>query len=189
LERVLSVQVHSGNGAVSLDRPSRWLEHAHLDKALRTGEVWVRYFATWGDESKTRAQATARDAFAPIAADFLSERRESLGKEQAELDAWLRQRANEIMSGETPAPPQMALFQENARQEAERQTWSALTDPAQKLAAFATDGSRSVVKRSEADGVLRLYRQRLEELTSRLALSEPEIIPLGLLMILPERSR
>ncbi len=188
-ERVLSVEVHSDNGAVFLDRPSRWLEYARLDKAVSTGEVWERYFSTWGDESKTRAQATAREAFAPIAAGFLSERREALGKEQAELDAWLRQRANEITSGEMPVPPQLGLFEENARQEAERQTWNDLTDPAQKLAAFAADSSRSVAKRSEADGVLRLYRQRLEEHTSRLALSEPEIIPLGLLMILPEGSR
>jgi hypothetical protein len=68
----------------------------------------------------------------------------------------------------------------------ETASWQTLSDPAQRLAAFYHDGSQHPARRAEADGVLRLYRQRREDLEARLALGEPEVIPLGLLMLIPD---
>ena len=61
-----------------------------------------------------------------------------------------------------------------------------LTTPEQRLAAFAADRSQPTSKRSEADGVLRLYRQRSQVLDVLFDLRDPEVIPLGVLMLIPE---
>ena len=54
------------------------------------------------------------------------------------------------------------------------------------LAKFYADSSQVHAARSEADGVIRLYRQRAGDLATRMTLHEPEIVPVGLLMIVPE---
>jgi hypothetical protein len=61
-----------------------------------------------------------------------------------------------------------------------------VSEPAERLAAFAMDTSQSPARRSEADGVLRIHRQRQKELLNRLAFGTPEIVPLGVLMMIPE---
>ena len=66
------------------------------------------------------------------------------------------------------------------------ETWIAVTDPAERLAKFYSDSSQHHAARSEADGVLRLYRQRAGDLVARMTVLEPEIVPVGLLMIVPE---
>ena len=68
-------------------------------------------------------------------------------------------------------------------------SWVSLTDSAERLAALVADRSYPPARRSEADGALRIYRQRLADLEVRLALGQPEIVPLGVLMILPEDGR
>ena len=57
---------------------------------------------------------------------------------------------------------------------------------ANNSARFYADSTRPHAARSEADGVLRLYRQRIADLDAHIQLLEPEIVPLGLLMIVPE---
>jgi hypothetical protein len=68
----------------------------------------------------------------------------------------------------------------------EQPIWATLTDPVEQLAAFAADPTQPVRTRSEADGVLRIHRQRLSALEARLALGTPEVQPLGVLMLIPE---
>lgn len=55
-----------------------------------------------------------------------------------------------------------------------------------KLAAFGSDSSQPPAKRSEADGVLRIYEKRKRLLEALLDLGNPEIVPLGVLMLIPE---
>ena len=59
-------------------------------------------------------------------------------------------------------------------------------DPEQRLAAFGSDGGQSPAKRSEADGVLRIHEKRKKILDALLALGEPQLVPLGVLMLMPE---
>lgn len=65
-------------------------------------------------------------------------------------------------------------------------SWMPVNDPAERLAKFYADSSQAHAARSEADGVLRLYRQRAGDLANRMTVHEPEIVPVGLLMIVPE---
>ena len=64
--------------------------------------------------------------------------------------------------------------------------WVRLTNPAERLAAFTADGTQPRRERTEAETVLRLYRKRTADLAARLDFRVPEIIPLGLLMLVPE---
>jgi hypothetical protein len=63
--------------------------------------------------------------------------------------------------------------------------WAALDDPALRLAGFAVDVAQPARARGEADGVLRIYRQRLAALDERAALRPPEVVELGALMVVP----
>ena len=63
---------------------------------------------------------------------------------------------------------------------------SSSADPAAHLAAFGSDGGQSPAKRSEADGVLRIHEKRKKILDALLDLGQPQIVPLGVLMLVPE---
>ena len=57
--------------------------------------------------------------------------------------------------------------------------------PEERLVSFASDNSQSLAKRHEADGVIRIYRQRLADLDGMADLSAGEANPLGMLLIVP----
>ena len=59
-------------------------------------------------------------------------------------------------------------------------------DPVERLSAFVAISKNVPSKCREAETVLRIYRQRMRDLEARLVIQEPEIQPLGLLMIVPE---
>ena len=77
-----------------------------------------------------------------------------------------------FVAGQPEAPPQAA--------------WADVTEPGERMARFYADSTQAHAARSEADGVLRLYWQRIADLDAHIQLLEPEIVPLGLLMIVPE---
>ena len=54
------------------------------------------------------------------------------------------------------------------------------------MAAFGSDGGQSPAKRSEADGVLRIHEKRKKILDALLDIGPPQIVPLGVLMLVPE---
>ena len=56
----------------------------------------------------------------------------------------------------------------------------------QRLAAFHSDREQPAARRAEAEGVLRIQEQRMVHLKRLLDLREPEIVPLGVLMLIPE---
>ena len=58
--------------------------------------------------------------------------------------------------------------------------------PEKRLAAFASDRSQRPSQRSEADGVLRIYQQRTQALDMLAEIRSPEVILLGVLMLVPE---
>lgn len=187
-ERVLAVEVRPGE-AVYHAEAANWLALAAPQQAIRTTDVWGRHFAPWADATE-RARATARTGFAQLAASFRQEHLRSLEAEQHEQQKWIEQRAREITGDVTPAAKQLGMFDQGPTGSTAPAAsfWTALTDPAERLAAFAADRAQPPARRSEADGVLRIYRQRLADLAARQSLGETEIVPLGLLMILPEAS-
>ena len=125
--------------------------------------------------------------FVAIAKGFVERHRGALEAEQSRNREWIQQRVNEITGDRVGVPVQPGLFdQPRSATESPKPNWTSSPDPVERLAGFAGDRARPPALRSEADGALRIYRQRIEALDGRLALSPPEIVPLGLLMLAPE---
>jgi superfamily II DNA or RNA helicase len=191
LERVLAVKVMQEGAPEFLENADQWLPLADASRALRTTDVWKRNFASWAVDCPGLARRVARDGFDPVAQSFVESQRRLLDSERSQQAEWLRQRATEITAGLAPQPVQTGLFDPHAehRPPSGGPNWATTTDPAARLAAFATDRSQPVAKRSEAESVLQIYQQRMAHLEARLALGTTEIVPLGLLMLVPEADR
>ena len=171
------------------------MQLATPDRAIRTTDLWEKHFQAFGSAALKRACDAAEDSFLPMAESFIEDHREELERACGEQARWLADRAREITAGAVPEARALELFPEGASvaadngQEQVAPSWSLLTDPEERLAAFARDSAQSPARRSEAEGVLRIYRQRMRELEARLALQPSEVIPLGLLMLVPEDGR
>ncbi|MBD2358143.1 DEAD/DEAH box helicase family protein [Tolypothrix sp. FACHB-123] len=192
LERVLAVKVDAEGVTEFYQSAEVWLTLADRKRAIRTTDVWQNYFASWGDIARQQAQQLAQTGFDPLAEAFIKEWQRELQAEQFRQEEWLKTRTQEIAPAADTGPQQLELFSLAApanEQSFTPTTWASYTDPVEKLAAFATDKTQPARLRSEADGVLRIYRQRLGQLQARLLLGDPEIIPIGLLMLLPEVGR
>ena len=191
LERVLAVKVMQEGTPEFLENADQWLPSADTNRALRTTDMWKRLFAGWATDHPKLAATMAETSFRSIADSFIDSQRRVLESERSQQAEWLRQRASEITAGLAPQPVQTGLFDPRAEQRPASggPNWATTTDPAARLAAFAADRSQPVAKRSEAESVLRIYEQRIAHLEARLALSAPEILPLGLLMMVPEARR
>jgi len=184
-ERVIAVSISPGMEPRIIDEASNWLSLADAARAIRPSGVWEAQFAHWAGNAPELAKKSAITGLAPLAASFVKERRQALQEERAELHRWLVQRSREITGQAGPAPRQRELFRQGDPEETTT-SWNQLQDPGERLAAFASDAGQPSARRSEAGGVLRLHSQRLQDLEDRLALGEPEVVPLGLLMIVPE---
>ncbi len=185
-EQVIAVHLDRNQILGTYPHAHEWQKLIDPSKAIRTTDVWKHFFSDWGNDAKQRGQKIAVEAFTPLAQDFIAARCADLEVEEKNHRSWILQRVEEVIGKET-SPPQLALFPEDQRV----QTQAPLPtngDPIERLVSFATNRSNPSSKRTEADTVLRIYRQRMEDLEGRLALSEPEVRPLGLLMILPEEA-
>ncbi|MGA1998211.1 MAG: hypothetical protein ABSH45_20790, partial [Bryobacteraceae bacterium] len=92
----------------------------------------------------------------------------------------------EITSQGEQRSSQAELFQEGAAPPQPPPVWRTLVDPGERLAGFETDRTQSTKLRNEARVVLELYEHRRKELAAHLALVLPVVLPLGILMLIPE---
>ncbi|NLE36763.1 MAG: DEAD/DEAH box helicase [Pirellulaceae bacterium] len=190
LERVLAVQATASDQTRVFVTADGWLPLAEPNKALRTTDLWDKHFKNWGDRGRANAEKAATDGFRPIAETFIAEKSRNLEAERISQRQWLQNRADEITGPGVAADVQTGLFDKPSGSPGGRTVadWQTLADPAERLAAFASDGRQTPSKRSEADGVLRIYQKRIDMLDSLAALAEPEIIPLGVLMLIPSEA-
>ncbi|HEU4328371.1 MAG TPA: helicase-related protein [Roseiflexaceae bacterium] len=197
LEQVVAVELRrAGDGltAVWHPTPERWQALAASASPIRTTGVYAQHFQPWFAPAQNDAQDLARRMFcdSPDTAAFVASHQRALAEERARLDEWLRQRAREISGAAVRAPDravQMSLFEPAAQdgpQAAQQAGWAALEDPAARLAGFALDSTQPARARGEAEGVLRIDRQRRADLDARAALRPPELVALGVLMLLPD---
>ena len=188
LEKVLAVKVAASGEAVFFGSPDDWSPFTDPSAAIRTTDMWKTHFSHWGDTAQEKALRTVQTGFIPSAKDFVDERRKLLAKEKANQAEWLRKRADEVTGAlVAPSAVQQDMFLPEVLPESpEKSEWQSIIDPEQRLAAFHSDRKQSASARAEAEGVLRLYEQRTEYLNRMLALRDPEIIPLGVLMLIPE---
>jgi len=196
-ERVLAVLARRNGSTKVFTEPEDWLELADRgSQVTSTKGVWERYFQIPGtapqEEPHTIPQqqacaTAAAEAFEEVVAPFLDKQRDETAGDRIELDKWLNMRTHSLCGA--PQTATAALFANTHGDAGEKSTdpprWKVFTDPAERLAAFATDGTNPPARRREADGVLRLYRQRVEDLARRAELSVPAPTPLGILMLLP----
>jgi hypothetical protein len=189
LERVLAVKVTSSGDTEVFDTAEAWAPLADTDNAVRTTDLWEKHFKKWGDGARDRAKEAALAGFRPIAKTYVQQRAKSLAAERESQQEWLGKRAQEITGPARSADVQRELFDDSGGGSGggpPPSAWMAITDPPERLAAFASDSHQPPSKRSEADGVLRIYRQRTGILDSLSALGEPEVVQLGVLMLIPE---
>ena len=189
LERVMAVKVAPNGEPQVFDAAEQWEALASPDKAIRTTDLWKNHFEGSGDSAREQAAQAALDGFQPIAEAYVQQRTESLQRERQAQQEWIQKRAQEITGTGVVTEVQRGLFDEPTGgdgEETPRARWQSIEDPAERLAAFASDSYQPPSKRSEADGVLRIYRQRTGILDNLSALGEPEVIPLGVLMLMPE---
>lgn len=179
-ERVIAVLLRPNGERTVMLEPAAWLPWTESDRAAPSARAWEQHFQAWARADNLDVQAAAVAAFAADpAAEFFAQHGTTLAEERRELQSWLRTRTNEICG---PRTAQEGLFAEPQLQVS---AWRFLADDAERLAAFATDASLKPRQRSEASGVLEVYRRRTDELARRAALSSPEAVPLGLLMLVP----
>ena len=185
LERVMAVQV-SENGNPRIIESEEWTVVASPEHGIQPADLWKTRYAAWGDAARDRARAAVSAHFEIASGEFTARRRELLESEQQELAAWQRQRAIEITSQGEQRSSQVELFQEGAAPPQPPPVWRTLVDPVERLAGFETDRTQSTKLRNEARVVLELYEHRRKELAARLALVLPVVLPLGILMLIPE---
>ncbi len=185
LERVLAAQV-AENGEPRILEPEEWTRIAVPERGIQPAELWKTRYAEWGDAARARATAAAATHFSAASSEFTTRRRELLGSEQRELAAWLRQRMIEITSKAEETSTQVELFHESAASPQPAPVWRTLMDPLERLAGFETGRAQPTKLRNEARAVLELYEHRRKDLAARLALVAPVVVPLGILMLIPE---
>jgi ERCC4-related helicase len=179
-EQLVAVQVDRQGSTQVLEEPQDWLRLANLERQIGTKEIWSKHFEEWGVAARSRALAAARlasDRLAGPAQKTLTDRVEA---EMADLDRWLAARTEAICG--SIQIEQIELFTQS---DGKTPRWRTLTDSVERLAAFATDGGNRPAERREADGVIRLYRQRKNDLEVSKEARRLEPVPLGLLMLLP----
>ena len=193
LERIMAVHVGKDGSCRTLLDAADWLFFADPARSIRPTGLWEEHFADWGESAALGATEAAKSAIKATAESFLAEHCRMLGSESDSLLKWLEQRAREITGDQVISREQLDLFAPSDMGTGDMRKaaggWESLTDPAERLSSFAVDSAQPSAKRSEADGVLRLYRRREQDISSRLDLSPPEIVPLGVLMLMPEVRR
>jgi hypothetical protein len=185
-ERVLAVKITREGETEFYLQANQWLCLIDPKRAINTTDIWQNYFQQGWETAKSSAHSTAEAGWPVAAKEFVRGYTLELEREQDAIAQWLQLRTQEI-TGEVVTAVQMSLFDTANSEEATFQSeWMYLKDPLERLTAYAADVTQPAKLRSEADGVLRIYRQRWDMIQSRLALSNPEIFPLGVLMLVPE---
>ena len=182
MERLLAVRARRDGTMICRTEASEWLSWADPARAISTRDVWKNQFESWAGRSIQTARSEAATHFVPLAAAFEKARRKSLQSEQGSLEQWLKERAREL---EPPvqAAPHPTLFDTAPTSPAPASGQQ--TDPVRRLEALEKDEDQPLARRTEARTTLTLYRERAAALADRIALGEAEIIPIGMLMLVP----
>jgi len=189
LEEVIAVSLTKDGKVEYCDKPEEWLKIADITKSIKITDIWKKHYSDWGSEVITRAGDAARNGFAPRADLFIKERVELLKDERNNISTWLKKRAEDLTGKYREAPVRMGdLFNQSATapDDKKRPDWMEIDDPTTRLKGFIADRSQPHYRRAEADNLLTLYTTRNNHIDARADLREPDIIPLGVLMLVPE---
>jgi len=189
-ERVLTVKTTREGGTVLMTAASEWSSLANPGKAVRTTGIWDEHFKDWHEQAQDRATQSAAKGFKPLAEQFTDDRGKSLKSEHNAHKEWLKKRAEEITGSVVSVSSRQGELFRSDGDEGTSDTapaeWASITDPSKRLAAFSSDRAQRPSQRSAAEGVLQLFRQRTLALERLMDLRPPEVILLGVLMLVPE---
>ncbi len=177
MEQVLGMRVGPDLQPVVLENTADWLPAA--DAAAPSKGVWDRHFAGWGPQAQEKAGEAARNAFQKVAERFARDHKRLLDEEQRRLDDWLKGRADEICGPVKDEGP--TLFDAIAPAEPRM--------PFERLQQFFARQHSGSKPRAETESVLRFYERRRAQLKERGELRDPEVVPLGMLMLVPRGER
>ena len=204
MERVLAVRVARGGGTQCLAEAAEWLPLADPSRAISTKGVWEAHFQSWPVGILDEARADASRCFVPLADAFRKERIGGLQLEKESLDSWIRQSARDL-APTAEAPQQPNLFEQMSERatghepqatsprsalirgtnDSQVPSWQHEKDPVRRLEGLEKDEEQPPSRRAEAHAALTLYERRRTDLEDRMALSDPEVIPIGMLMLVP----
>lgn len=184
LETVVAAKLRKGKTPEIIDN-DEWGELAKQGKGINTSGVWKKWFEKWAPEALEQAKPVAAKGFAQTAAEFTGSRKRETEEELERQQEWLKLRAGEITRDRAPNL-QSELWGKEKGQAQEIPNWARIGNAEERLAAFAQDRAQPAALRHEANGVLVLARKRQEHLRAQLRLREPEIVPIGLLMVVPK---
>ncbi|MHB1161571.1 MAG: helicase-related protein [Chloroflexota bacterium] len=190
LEQVIAVRITEDAEYRVYASPAEWLPMADPDRALKVSGVWDRCYQEWGEAAQELAAGAAVKAFAPVADRFRQEAETRTQQELERLEEWLSQRCREVTGELVQELTQVSLFAELSSGSIGGITpsWGSLPHGADRLAAFHADRTQPIARRSEAEGVLRLYQQRTLDAEASGRLGTPEVVPVGLLMLIPDNT-
>jgi ERCC4-related helicase len=190
-EQVLAVLARPPAITEFVSSSERWLSLADAGNGINTRDVWKDHFAPWADNAEANALAAAGQNFRPIAADVLNRRRAELRRDRDRLQEWLESRTREIIGdrGQLAVQQELIGVSRSIMHQPTAAPWARLTDALERLAGFASDNSQPVTLRHEAQTVLTLFKKRRDDLDARDAVREPEVTTLGMLMIVPRKTK
>jgi hypothetical protein len=177
--RIIAVLLPACGSAVEMAKPELWLRLAEAGCAVRGRDVWHELFADWVPGRRQDAEAIASNVMYREAARAAAIRGQSHEAESAQLQAWLRSRADDICGAYKP--PTGELFGATAT----GPDWQWLEAPLDRLAGFAADGSYQPPRRREASSAVALFQTRSAEIVARTSLLPPVLCALGMLMLVP----
>lgn len=186
-ERLLVVKCAEVAEPSVLPETENWLDRVNAATGIRTDGLWEREFAQWGREAESQATAVAEKTFEPLCERVGRELKQRSKDELARQNDWIASRAREIIGDRAPSPVQDDLFSPTAAPQMPLSDWVSRTDPVERLAGFACDRSQPPHLRNEADSVLRIFRKRVSTLEARSGILNAEVLPVGMLMIVPKR--
>jgi superfamily II DNA or RNA helicase len=179
LQRIITVLVPESGGPAEILEPERWLHMADKGREIPSANVWHERFAVWAPHRQADAVSVATTAMQRMAAEFGSVRGGAAEREAAELERWLRLRADDICGAFVPRTADLFGAMPPGPD------WLSLSAPLDRLAAFAAAGGNPPARRREADSVIELFQRRTRERHARSALSPPILLPVGMLMLVP----
>lgn len=187
-ERLLVVKCSEDGVTSVLPETENWLNRVAEANGVRTNGLWERLFSSWGRDAENQALAIAEQAFEPLRSRVEQDLKKQNEEERTRQMDWLNSRAREIIGKRVSLPVQEDLFNPSSSPQVVLADWVSHTDPAERLAGFACDRSQPPHLRHEADSVLRIYRQRIDTIDARSMFLKAEVLPVGMLMIVPRGS-
>jgi superfamily II DNA or RNA helicase len=179
-QQVIAVLLPKNAAPTLIDAPAEWLRYAAPDRAITPDRVWQDHFAAWVPMRSPHAERLAHNIMQRIADHVVQARRAAADRDTQNLERWLKLRADDIcgvwqsrtadLFGAAPDGP----------------VWKLLSQPLDRLAAYAAGADNPPPKRREANSAVSVFRDRIKEQTHRLALSVPRLRTIGMLMLMPE---